>query len=256
MLIDTHAHLTMPEFSDLPEVLKRALDAGVSTIVNASFDEESSRGSADLARRYDNIYATAGIHPHHADLADEALLDRIASICDGEKVVAVGETGLDYFENPVPRDIQIKAFAGHIAIARRKRLPLVLHGRDADQDMLDILSKEGASDVGGVFHCFSGGPDHAKKVIDMGFMISFTGVITFKNAQKVRDALKYAPLDRIMIETDCPYLAPQSMRGKRNEPSYLVQIAEKIAEIKNMSFEEVASVTSSNARGFFSLGNR
>lgn len=256
MLIDTHAHLTMPEYSDLQQVLQRASEAGVKTIINASFDEDSSRRSAELAAQYANIYASAGIHPHHADLTDEKLLKTIRGLCDGKKVVAIGETGLDYFENPVPSEAQKKAFAMHIALAAEKKLPLILHGRSADADMLDVLAKEGRGIVKGVFHCFSGDPAYAKQVLDAGFMISFTGVITFKNAHIARETVKYVPLDRMMVETDCPYLAPQILRGKRNEPAYVVHTAEKIAELKKISFEEVAEKTSANAVRFFSLGER
>lgn len=254
MLIDTHAHLTMSEFSDLTEVLERASAAGVSTIINASFDEESSQKSAELARNHENIYASAGIHPHHADRLDDDVMSTIALICDDKKVVAVGETGLDYFENPVPKEVQKAAFARHIGMAAEKGLPLILHGRDADADMLEVLSQEGRGRVKGVFHCFSGDPDYAKKVLDAGFMISFTGVITFKNAHIARETVKYVPMDRMMIETDCPYLAPQAVRGKRNEPANIVQIADKISELKNISFEETARITSSNAADFFLLG--
>jgi TatD DNase family protein len=178
----------------------------------------------------------------------------IALICDEKKVVAVGETGLDYFENPVPKEVQKAAFARHIGMAAEKGLPLILHGRDADADMLEVLSQEGRGRVKGVFHCFSGDPSYAKKVLDAGFMISFTGVITFKNAHTARETVKYVPMDRMMIETDCPYLAPQMMRGKRNEPANIVHIADKISELKSVPFEETAKITSSNAVAFFSLG--
>jgi len=241
----------MPQFSDLPEVLKRARDCGVRTIINASFDMDSSIGSIDMAERYGNIFASVGIHPHHADTVDEKVIEELGSLCDNKKVVAIGETGLDYFENPVPKDVQKKAFSMHIDLAIKKALPLILHGRDADDDMLDILKREKAER--GVFHCFSGDADYARRVIGAGFMISFTGIITFKNADKAREALKAAPLDRIMIETDCPYLAPQIYRGKRNEPSYIRFVAEKIAEIKGISIEEVENVTSRNAALFFGL---
>jgi len=244
----------MPEFSDLPQVLARAADANVMTIINASFDEDSSRRSAELAIQHENIYASAGIHPHHADLVNKDIIKVIGDLCSNKKVIAVGETGLDYFENPVPKEVQKSAFAMHIALAIEKRLPLILHGRDADKDMLEILRKEGRGQVKGVFHCFSGDAAYARQVLDAGFMVSFTGVITFKNAHAIRETVKYVPLERIMIETDCPYLAPQSFRGKRNEPSYVVHIAEKIAELKQLSFEETAEKTSANAVNFFSLG--
>lgn len=251
MLIDTHAHLTMQQFNDLPEVLKRARDSRVNTIINASFDMDSSIGSIDMAEKYGNIFASVGIHPHHADAVDEKTIEELGALCGNKRVVAIGETGLDYFENPVPKDVQKRAFSMHIQLAIEKGLPLILHGRDADDDMLDIL-KKGSADRG-VFHCFSGDADYAKRVLDAGFMLSFTGIITFKNADKAREALKATPLDKIMIETDCPYLAPQIYRGKRNEPSYIRFVAEKMAEIKGLSIEEVEEATSSNAMLFFGL---
>lgn len=251
MLIDTHAHLTMQQFNDLPEVLKRAHDCRVGTIINASFDIDSSIGSIELAKKYGNIFASVGIHPHHADTVDEKTIEELESLSDNKKVVAIGETGLDYFENPVPKDVQKKAFSMHIKLAIKKGMPLILHGRDADDDMLEVLKRENAEK--GVFHCFSGDADYARRVIDAGFMISFTGIITFKNADKAREALKTTPLDKIMIETDCPYLAPQIYRGKRNEPSYIKFVAEKIAEIKRLSTEEVEEATSRNATLFFGL---
>jgi TatD DNase family protein len=184
------------------------------------------------------------------------MLEIIAGLCANKKVVAVGETGLDYFENPIPKEVQKKAFALHIRLAVEKKLPLILHGRNADTDMLEVLAKEGRGLVKGVFHCFSGDAAYARQVLDAGFMVSFTGVITFKNAHAVRETVKSVPLERMMIETDCPYLAPQAFRGKRNEPSYVVHVAEKIAELKQLSFDEVAEKTSANAVKFFSLGER
>ncbi|MCX5749521.1 MAG: TatD family hydrolase [Candidatus Saganbacteria bacterium] len=253
MYIDTHAHLTMDEFTDLPEVLKRAKDNGVTKIINASFDLESSKKSVSLAKEHDMIFASVGIHPHHADFVDDASINGLRELAANNKVVAIGETGLDYFENPVPKEVQKKAFARHIELAKELGLPLIFHGRDADGDMIEIIKEHGQGRIKGVFHCFSSDREFAAKVLEMGLMVSFTAVITFKNAHNVRTVAGYVPLESIMLETDCPYLAPQAMRGKRNEPSYVRSVAEKLAEIKNIPVEIIAERTSRNAEAFFKL---
>jgi TatD DNase family protein len=253
MLIDTHAHLTMEEFPDIDDVLKRAKEFDVRHIINASFDLDSSIKGVELAQKHDMIFASVGIHPHHADHADEASVIELKKLAGSRKVVAIGETGLDYFENPVPKEVQKKAFARHIELARVLDLPLIFHGRDADEDMLDVIKDAGAGKIRGVFHCFSSGKEFAKKVLDLGFLISFTAVITFKNAHGVREVAEYIPMDKMMLETDCPYLAPQVFRGKRNEPSYLRFVAEKLAEVKKVPLEEIGPITSKSAKDFFKL---
>lgn len=252
-LIDTHAHLTMPEFDDLQNVLTRAKDASVDTIINVSFDMDSSIQSVELADRYHNIFASAGIHPDHAEDLDEDVINKLKTLANDKKVVAIGETGLDYFENNVPKDTQQQLFIKHINLAKELSLPLIIHVRDAYDDALEILKKENKSPVKGVFHCFGESTQYAKNILDLNYYISFTGIITFKNAHNVRETAKYVPLDFIMLETDCPYLAPQIYRGKRNEPSYLKFIAEKLTEIKGISFEEVCEVTTLNAKRLFNL---
>jgi len=253
MLIDTHAHLTMSEFSDIPEVIGRSKEAGVGYIINASFDLDSSIKGVELASNNEMIYASVGIHPHHAEAVDDASVNKLRELSSGGKVVAIGETGLDYFENPVPKEVQKKAFARHIRLAEELGLPLIFHGREADDDMLEVIKEAGQGKIKGVFHCFSSGKEFAQKVLDLGFLISFTAVITFKNAHNARSVAEYAPLDRIMLETDCPYLAPQAFRGKKNEPSYVRFVAEKLAEIKKVPFETVEEITTGNALKFFPL---
>lgn len=253
MLIDTHAHLTMSEFSDLPDVVKRAKEAGVGAIINAGFDLECSKDCVKLADQYDLMYAGIGIHPHHADTAKDNAILELKELAKNKKVVAIGETGLDYYENQVPKDIQKQAFIKHILFAKESGLPLIFHGRDSAVDMLEIIREYGKGSIKGVFHCFSEDEKYAQKVLDMGFYISFTAIITFKNANSMRETAKYIPLDRIMIETDCPYLAPQIYRGKRNEPSYVKLIADKLAEIKQVSPEIIEEKTTSNAKSLFKI---
>jgi len=254
MLIDTHAHLTMNEFSaDLDRVIERAHVAGVEIIVNASFDMESSIRSVELADKFPDIFASVGIHPHHSDTVSEESIAGLKEIARNKKVVAIGETGLDYFENPIPKDIQRQAFIDHITLAKELNLPIILHGRESGNEMLEIIEKRGGSGLRGVFHCFSEDESYAQRALDLGFNISFTGIITFKNANKMREVVKYVPLEKILIETDCPYLSPQAFRGKRNEPSYVKIVAEKIAEIKNIAIEDVASTTTENAKKLFKI---
>lgn len=252
-LIDTHAHLTMPDFNDLEDVLARAKDVSVNTIINVSFDMDSSIGSADLAKKFKNIFAAVGIHPHHAEDVNDDAINRLKTLANDKKVVAIGETGLDYYENNVPKDIQKKIFVRHINLAKELNLPLIIHVRDAYDDALEILKKENDPPIKGVFHCFGECMEYAKKILDLNYYISFTGIITFKNAHNVRETAKYVPLDFIMLETDCPYLAPQIFRGKRNEPSYLKYTAEKIADIKSVSFEKACEETTKNAKRLFGL---
>ena len=244
----------MPQFGDLDNVIARAKDSGVGCIINASFDLDSSKKSVELSNKYENMYACVGIHPHNAAEMNDAAIKELKLLIKDKKVIAVGETGLDYYNNEVPEDVQKKAFLEHIKLSKQYGLPLVLHGRNAPDQMLDILKRE-ATGRKAVFHCFSEDTDYAKKVIDLGFLISFTAVITFKNAAMLREVVKYAPLEKIMIETDCPYLAPQKYRGQRNEPAYVACVAEKIAEIKGISIEEVAEKTTETALSFFGIRN-
>ena len=218
------------------------------------FDLESSK-SLELAGRYPNIFACAGIHPHNAGELDESSLNELSALLKNKRTLAVGETGLDFYNNEVPEAVQTKAFVKQIELSRDRGLPLVLHGRSAPDKMLEVLNSV-AKGQKAVFHCFSEDAAYAKKVLDLGYYISFTGVITFKNAHSMREVVKTVPLERMMIETDCPYLAPQKFRGQRNEPAYVRYVAEMIAEVKKINKEEVEAKTTETAIEFFGIGKQ
>ncbi|MEK6530923.1 MAG: TatD family hydrolase [Deltaproteobacteria bacterium] len=259
-LIDTHAHLDYPEYdADRDDCIKRAQDSGVKTIIAVGcWDKDRGfGGSIELAKKYPNVYASIGVHPHEAkDARDDAIFDLMRVLIEEEKalVVAVGETGLDYHYTLSPRDIQKRVFVRELALARELNLPVIIHSRDAGPDMFEILKSEGAVEAGGVFHCFSGAYEDAKKAIDMGFYISFTGILTFPKAASVREAVKKIPIENMMLETDCPFLSPVPERGKRNEPAFLVNTARAIAEIKGLSVNDVARITTRNAFDLFGIG--
>lgn len=253
ILIDTHAHLTMPEFNDIQDVADRAKQSSVSAIINVGFDLESSYQCVELANKYDFMFASVGIHPHNALEEPADKIEQIKILADNKNVVAIGETGLDYYQNNRPVEAQIESFISHIELAKQLNLPLIIHGRDSCQDIIAVLKENLDPSLRGVFHCFAGDIDSAKEAVGLGFYISFTGIITFKNAHDMRAIVKYVPLEKMLIETDSPYLAPQQFRGKRNEPSYLHFIAEKIAEIKNEDIERVASITTDNSIKLFGL---
>ena len=242
----------MSQFGDLEAVLQRAEAAGVGYIINAAFDLESSKKSVELAQKHQNLFACAGIHPHKAAELDGKTLKELSLLLKNKKTLAVGETGLDFYNNDVPQAVQTKAFVEHIKLSRDSALPLVLHGRSAPDKMLEVLASE-AKGQRAVFHCFSQDAAYAKRVLDLGYLISFTGVITFKNAHNLREVVKAVPLEKMMIETDCPYLAPQKFRGQRNEPAYVRYVAEMIAEIKKLNLEEVESKTTETAVNFFGI---
>jgi len=254
MLFDTHAHYDDEKFDlDRDETIKRAHENGVAYIINAGSDLKSSKRSVELAAMYDFVYAAVGIHPQEADIADEQALELLRKLCGSPKVVAIGEIGLDYYYDTVPKEVQKKIFIRQIHLARELGLPIVVHDRDAHEDSLNIVKGEKAGEVGGVFHCYSGSTEMARELLNNNFYLSFGGVVTFKNARKVVEAVRYVPLDRLLIETDSPYLSPEPFRGKRNESAYVRYVAEKIAEIKGISYEEVASVTLNNAKRLFNI---
>ncbi|MDP2911046.1 MAG: TatD family hydrolase [Candidatus Omnitrophota bacterium] len=254
MLIDTHCHLDFKDFKDDRDaVLKRSIDSGVGVIINVGSSMEGTARSIELAAENDFIYAAAGIHPHEADKARETDMKLFAEFLDKPKVVAVGEIGLDYYRNISSKENQKKLFEELLQKAKEKTLPLIIHNRESHQDMLDILSNVIGSHVFGVMHCFSGDEMFLKKCLDRGFFISFTCNITYKNAGKLREIAKLVPMDRLLIETDAPFLAPQDFRGKRNEPAYVKYAAEEIAKIKGISFEEVSNITTLNAKKLFRL---
>ncbi len=262
MLIDTHAHLDMEEFTgDVSRVIKRAKEAEVGKIINVGLDVLSSKRSIDLARMYPEIYAAIGIHPHSSlELDIETYQQMYTMASSHKKVVAIGEIGLDYYylkrssqySNCPSRERQILAFEQMLDLAMELKLPVIIHSREADADLLAIL-KSYADSLTGVVHCFSGSSDFAEAILDMGFAVSVTGNITFKNAGGLREVVKRIPLGSLMVETDAPFLTPEPFRGKCNEPAYVVLVAQRLAEIKDVSIEEVARNTSKKAEKLFKL---
>lgn len=248
MLIDTHAHINIEQFDeDREQVIERALDAGVTRIVNIGYNRETIPSSLKLAEEYDFIYSTVGWYPQDAINMEEGDLEWLESLCSHPKVVAIGEIGLDYYWDTSPKELQQQIFREQIRLARRMNLPIVIHNREAHGDVVRILKEENAAEVGGIMHCFSGSWEIAKQCLDMNFYISFGGPITFKNAVRPKEVLAKVPLDRLLIETDCPYLTPHPYRGKRNEPAYVRYVAEAAAEIKGIEMEEIARMTTENA---------
>ncbi len=254
MLIDSHAHLQDSDYkNDLDQVLERAAQAGVDTIICIGFDYSASQKAVELANRNKNIYAAVGIHPHDAKTLDEQTLEKMYNLALNPKVVAIGEIGLDYYRNLSPIEQQKKAFVEQIKLAQELKKPVVIHDRDAHQDVLDIIKREKAGINGGIMHCYSGQLPLAVELVKEGFYLSFAGPLTFKNAKKSHEVAEKINLDRILIETDCPYLTPDPYRGKRNEPAHVKLVAQKLAEIRNLELEEIAYITSSNTKRAFQL---
>lgn len=252
MLTDSHTHLNAKRFdSDRQEVIQRAQEAGVSRIINVGFNRETIPSSLELAETYDFIYSSVGWHPVDAIHMKEEDWAWLESLCAHEKVVAVGEMGLDYHWDTSPKEVQKEVFRRQIALARKVKLPIIIHNREAGQDVVDILREENAAEVGGVMHCFSADWEIAKQCLDMNFYISFGGPVTFKNARQPKENLARVPLDRLLIETDAPYLAPHPYRGKRNESGFVRLVAEAAADIRGMSVEEIAEITTKNAQALF-----
>ncbi len=255
MLIDTHTHLEMSQFdADRDSVIDRAKKAGVNYIIAVGSDMAGNEGAISLSESYDCIYCAVGIHPHEVKGADEKAYDRILHLAKKEKVVAYGEIGLDYHYEFSPKDLQVLHFRKQINLAKELGLPIIVHSREAKVDTMRILAEEGAGQVGGVFHCFSGDLEMAREAISMGFYISIAGTVTFEKAPKVHQLVKEIPIENLLIETDSPYLAPVPYRGKRNEPAYVRFVAQKIAELKGLTFEDVARITSFNAMSLFKIG--
>lgn len=254
MLFDTHAHYDDDKFAeDRYEVIEKAHESGVSYIINAATDVKSCEDSLALAHRYEYVYAAVGIHPHEVGDADDNALDEVARLAKDSKVVAIGEIGLDYYYDFAPRELQKHWFAQQINLAKELKLPVIVHDREAHQDSLEIIKQEKANEVGGVFHCYSGSLEMAKELLNNNFYISVGGSLTFKNAKKLVEVVRWIPLDKLLIETDCPYLTPEPHRGKRNDSSYVRFVAEKVAEIKQISVETVADVTLNNAKSLFNI---
>lgn len=255
-LIDTHAHLTDGRFQgDLPQVLTRAEEAGISAIINVGFDLASSQAAMALAKLYPRMYTAVGIHPHDAQKATCGALQTIRSLAGQGSAVAIGEIGLDYHYNHSSASAQIEAFRQQLRLARELALPVIVHDRDAHEEVLAILRQEAAGVVTGVMHCFSGNADYALRCVDLGFYISLAGPVTFKNAGDLPAVAKVVPTERLVLETDAPYLAPVPYRGQRNEPAYVRAVAQKIAEIREMPLTELANATTANAIKLFDLAN-
>ena len=253
-MIDSHAHLDMEEFNkDLDDVLARARSAGVETIITIGTDSSSSRKAAELAAGHPDVWATVGVHPHDAEGLSPEGLDGLREMARMERVVAIGEIGLDYYYLRSGREIQLARFADQIRLARDMKLPVVVHSRDAKEDLFKVLLEEKAAEVGGVLHCFTGDWETAERALDMGFYISFSGIVTFPKAVELQAVAKRIPDDRLLIETDCPYLAPVPVRGKRNEPAFVRHTAAKIAELLDVSINSIDLTTTANARRVFRL---
>jgi TatD DNase family protein len=254
MLVDSHCHLDFPEFaSDLDGIVSRAEAAGVGRIITISTRVRRQQELLAIAERYPNVYCTVGTHPHHADEEDGIGADELAAMTKPAKVIGLGEAGLDYFYKNGSPEAQARGFRAHAAAARLTGLPLVVHTRDADDDCARILEEEIAKGpFRAVLHCYTGGRELARKAIALGLHISFTGILTFKNTKDLRDIAAELPADRIMVETDAPYLAPGKHRGKRNEPAFVVETAKVLAEVRGVSLEEIARQTTENFFNFFS----
>ena len=252
MLFDTHAHLNDPAFDADRDGLIRGLpEKGVGLVMNIGCCLESSRDCVKMADTYPHIYATVGSHPDSANEVNDAVLDEYRMLCKHPKVKAIGEIGLDYYYEDIPRDIQQKAFRMQMELAQEVGLPVVVHERDAHQDGLMIVKD--FPTVTGVFHCYSGSAEMARQLVNMGWYIGFTGVLTFKNARKAVETAASIPLERIVLETDCPFMAPEPFRGKRNDPGYLYRMAEKLAEIRGISVAEVEEITTRNAKKLYRM---
>jgi TatD DNase family protein len=254
MLIDSHAHLEMPEFKkDLEAVIQRAKESGVEYIFTVGTEKRDWKRALEIANSHPSIYAILGVHPHNAKEIDDQTYPMLKELCRNEKVKAFGEIGLDFFRNLSPRDIQLKRFQEQIGLAKELRLPIVVHDREAHQETMEILKSEKAEECSGIIHCFSGNYEMAKVCIEMGFYISIPGSITFKNTEGFREIVKKIPLESLLVETDAPFLTPEPFRGKRNEPSYIQYTAQKVAEIKKVSLEKLAEVTTTNALRVYKL---
>lgn len=256
MLVDSHAHLEMKEFdADREEVIKRAVSGGVDFIVTVGTNLNLSVKAAALAEKYEQIYATVGVHPHDVAKADHHTLDALKDLVrTRQKIVAYGEIGLDFFRNISPQKKQLDFFGCQLELARELNLPVVIHDREAHRQSLETVRASGVRS--GVFHCFSGDYAMARQCLDLGFYISIPGVVTFDKSMTLQDVAARVPLSSLMLETDAPYLAPVPYRGKRNEPSYVVHTAEKVAALKKISFEEVARTTTANALKLFGIKPR
>ncbi|MCX7842969.1 MAG: TatD family hydrolase [Clostridia bacterium] len=254
MLFDTHAHYDDSKFDkDRSEIIQKAFESGVGYILNASCNISSAVESISLSQQFEFVYAAIGVHPHNVEGMNENTIVTLGDFAQNTKVKAIGEIGLDYYYHFAPKEQQKSWFIRQIGLARNLRLPIIVHNRDAHEDSLKIIKNENAKEVGGVFHCFSGSVEMARELLNNNFYISVGGALTFKNAVKAVEVVKAVPMDRLLIETDCPYLTPEPHRGKRNDSSYVRFVAEKVAEIRGMTFDEVVEATTLNAKTLFKI---
>ena len=252
MLFDTHAHLNDPAFDEDRESLILGLqEKGVEFVMNVGCCLESSRDCIAMAEKYPFVYASVGSHPDSADEVNEEVLAQYRQMAQHPKVKAIGEIGADYYYETIPREIQLKAFRLQMELAKELDMPVIVHERNAHDDGMKVVKE--FKGVTGVFHCYSGSAEMARQLVDMGWYIGFTGVLTFKNARKAVEPAERIPLDRIVLETDCPFMAPEPFRGKRNDPGYLLRMAERLAEIRGVSVEEVHAVTTQNAKRLYRI---
>ena len=252
-MFDTHAHMDDRAFRDDRDALLAGLaEKGVRLVMNPGCSLESSRNAVALAERYPFVYAAVGSHPDAADEVNDTVLDEYRKLCKlSDKVKAIGEIGIDYHYEDIPRQLQLKAFRMQMELAEELDLPVIVHEREAHEDGMAVVRE--FPKVTGVFHCYSGSAEMARQLVDKGWYIGFTGVLTFKNARKAIETAASLPIDRILLETDCPYMAPEPFRGKRNDPGYLFRMAEKLAEIKNVSVEEIKVITTENGKRLYRI---
>src|SRR5688572_29970973 len=255
-LVDSHCHIDGEAFdADREDVVQRAKDAGVAAMLTIGTGDPHSddfRKAVAVAEGYENVFASVGVHPHDAKLYDDKAEDHLIELARSEKVIAWGEIGLDYYYDHSPREVQREVFRRQIHAARELDLPIIIHSRDADDDTVEILTEECSwAGFRGIMHCFGGTPEMARALMPLGFLISFAGNVTFKKAENLRDAARVVPLNKLLIETDCPFLTPEPVRGKRNEPSYVIHTAKFLAELYGVEFETLAAQTTQNFFDFF-----
>lgn len=255
MIIDTHAHLMFDKFKgEVDQVIERAKTAGIEKIINIGCTKGDAIRSHEMSLEHEELYATLGLHPHDAlDISEELIGEWEKLVGENKKIVAIGECGLDYVKSDVPKEDQKKAFRMQLKLAQKVGLPVVIHNREADEDTMEVLEE---FDVNAVFHCYSSNIEYARKLWYKGYFTSFTGIVTYPNTEELMQIVEEAPVDKFMIETDCPFLPPQTHRGERNEPSYVIEVLERIAEIKKRSPEEIARITTENAEELFFRLNR
>ncbi len=254
MLIDSHAHLDDKRFNrDRDALIKKLKDDGVEYVINNGADLQTSLASIKLAEKYDNIYATIGVHPHDTKDMDETTIEAFRQLSSHEKVVAIGEIGLDFHYDNSPRDVQRKWFREQLKLAKELDLPVTIHSREASQEVFDMIKEEQDGSLRGVMHCYSDSVELAKEYLKIGFYISLAGPVTFKNSRVAKEVAKIVPIDKLLIETDSPYLTPEPNRGKRNEPSYVRYVAAEVAELRDMSYDDLVSATNKNAKEFYGI---